>query len=101
MGLEYSLLFSHVLVVWIRGHVWVIAVGIDVFKAVEGMAKAGDLFGLRLDEAREAFVLPMLVEDLEEFDGGASDAFDVSVGRRHHHRFKDVDRGDEGGGYLV
>ena len=101
MGLEYALPFPHVLVVWIVWHVGVIVVGVDVFKAVEGMAKAGGVFGLRLDEAGEVVVLPMLAEDLEDFYNGVLDVFNVGVGRHPHHSFEDISRGGEGVGDII
>ena len=40
LGLEYSLPFLYVLVVCIGGHVGIIVIGVNVFEAVEVMAKA-------------------------------------------------------------
>ena len=101
LGLEYYLLFSYVLVVSIGGHVGVIAVGVDVFEVVKGTAKAGGVFGLQLDKFIEVFVLTMVVEDLEGFDDGELDAFDVGVGMRPHHQLEDVGGGVKGVGDIV
>ena len=46
-------------------------------------------------------MLPMVVKSLEEFDNGASDVFNIGVGRRPHHWFKYFGGGEKGGGYLV
>ena len=64
LGLEYALLFVHVLVVWVGGNVEVLIIGCDVFKMVEGMGKAGGVFGLWFDEPGEVFLLPMAVKTL-------------------------------------
>ena len=82
LGLECALPFLHVFVVRIGGHIGVIIFSVNVFEAIKCMAKAGGVFGLRLGEAGEDVVITTLVEDLEDFDDGALDAFDVSVGRR-------------------
>ena len=101
LGFEYNLPFAHVLVVWIGGHLGVVVVGVDVFEAVEGMAKTGGVFGLWIDDTGEYVVITMVVKALEDFDNGASDAFDVGIGRRSYHRFEDVVGGKEGVRYLA
>ena len=65
------------------------------------MAKAGGVFGFRIDESGEAVVLPMLMEAMEDFDGGASDVFDVCVSRRPHQQFEDVVIVNKAVGYIV
>ena len=50
LGLQYALLFAHVLVVWVGRHVGVVIVGVDVSKAVKDMAEAGGIFGLWFGE---------------------------------------------------
>ena len=101
LGLEYALPFLHVLVVCIGGHFGFIITNVDVFKAVKGMAKERGVFGLRIDEPGEAVLLPMVVKFLEDFNNGASDAFDVGVGRCLYHLFKDVGGGGKGSGDVV
>ena len=78
-GLEYALPFTHILVVCIGGRDGVIVASVNFFEAVKGMAKAGGVFDLCFDKAKEAAVLPMVVEALEEFDNGLLDAFNVGV----------------------
>ena len=90
-----------VLVFWIRGHVGFLIVGVHVFELFKGMAEAGGVFGLQLDEAVEAIMLPMLVEALEEVNDGMKDAFDIDVGRSTHHRLEGVGNGGEGVGDLI
>ena len=101
LGLEYALPFVHVLVVWVRGYFWVVIVVVDVFKAVKGMSKAGGVFGLQFDEPREAVMIPMVVNNLNEFNDGASDAFDVGVGQHSNHRLEYIGGDGEGVGDLV
>ena len=89
------------MVVWVRRHVGVVVVGINAFEAVEGVAKVGDVFALRLNEAVEAVMIPMVVETLEEFNGGTTNASDVVFGRSTHHRVEGVGGGGEGVGDIV
>ena len=98
--LKYDLLFLQVLDVWVGGHVGVKVIGSDVFEAVKGMAEAGGVFGLRLDEAGDTAVLPTVAEYLEVFDDSVMDALDVVWST--HYRIEDVGGGGgEGVGYLV
>ena len=62
MGFEYAITFYKVLFVWIRGNFGVVVVSADVFEAVKYMAEAGGVFGLRIDEDGEDFLLTMVVE---------------------------------------
>ena len=97
LGLEYALLFAHVLFFCVGGRVGVLIFGFYVFKVVKGMAEEGGLFGIRSNKPGEAVLLPMVVKTTEEFNDGASDAFDIGVGRRSYYRLKDGSGGGKGG----